>query len=43
MQKQKKIREAFIKKKRIYKDIGFIYFDPLPPPLNKDIKNKDIW
>ena len=30
------------KKKRIYKDIGFICFDPLPPPPNKDIKNKDI-
>ena len=29
-------------KKRIYKDIGFICFDPLPPPPNKDIKNKDI-
>ena len=29
------------KKKRIYKDIGFICFDPLPPPPNKDIKNKD--
>ena len=30
------------KKKRIYKDIGFICFDPLPPTPNKDIKNKDI-
>ena len=29
-------------KKSIYKDIGFICFDPLPPPPNKDIKNKDI-
>ena len=27
---------------RIYKDIGFICFHPLPPPPNKDIKNKDI-
>ena len=33
-----KVREA-IQKKRIYKDIGFICFDPLPPP---PIKNKDI-
>ena len=24
------------------KDIGFIYLDPLPPPLSKNIKNKDI-
>ena len=31
-----------LKKKSIYKDIGFICFDPLPPPPNKDIKNKDI-
>jgi len=38
---KKKLREA-IQKKRIYKDIGFICFDPLPPPPNKDIKNKDI-
>ena len=30
------------KKKRICKDIGFICFDPLPPPPNKNIKNKDI-
>ena len=30
------------KKKRLYKDIGFICFDTLPPPPNKDIKNKDI-
>ena len=29
-------------KKSIYKDIGFICFEPLPPPPNKDIKNKDI-
>ena len=29
-------------KKRIYKDISFICFDPLPPPPNKDIKNKYI-
>ena len=36
-----KLREA-VKKKRIYKDIGLICFDPLPPPPNKDIKNKDI-
>ena len=35
------VREA-IKKKRIYKDIGFICFDPLPPPPNKDIKDRDI-
>ena len=37
-----KLREAINKKKSIYKDIGFICFDPLPPPPNKDIKNKDI-
>ena len=36
------LREAINKKKSIYKDIGFICFDPLPPPPNKDIKNKDI-
>ena len=29
-------------KKSILWDIGFIYLDPLPPPHNKDIKNKDI-
>ena len=29
-------------KKRIYKDICFICFDPLPPAPNKDIKNKYI-
>ena len=36
------IREAFNKKKCTDKDIVLICFDPLPPPLNKDIKNKDI-
>ena len=39
---KKPFREAINKKKSIYKDIGFICFDPLPPPPNKDIKNKDI-
>ena len=28
---------AIQKKERIYNDIGFICFDPLPPPPNKDI------
>ena len=36
------LREAINKKRVLYKDIGFICFDPLPPPLNKDIENKDI-
>ena len=36
------LREAFIKIKCMNKDIVSIYFDPLPPPPNKDIKNKDI-
>ena len=36
------LREAINKKKSTYKDIGSSCFDPLPPPPNKDIKNKDI-
>ena len=40
--KEFQLREAVNKKKSIYKDIGFICFDPLPPPPYKDIKNKDI-
>ena len=38
-----KVREAINKKKSIYKDIGFIYFDPLPPPHNMEIKIRTFW
>ena len=37
--KKSSIQKLF---RRLYKDIGFICFDRLPPPPNKDIKNKDI-
>ena len=36
------VREAIQKKREFLKKIGFICFDPLPLPPNKDIKNKDI-
>ena len=31
------------KKKCVNKEIVFIYFYPLPPPPNKEIKNKEIF
>ena len=35
-------KESHKKRESILKYIGFIYLDPLPPPHNKDINNKDI-
>ena len=37
-----KVREA-IKKKCVNKENVLINFDPLPPPPNKEIKNKEIF
>jgi len=37
------IREAINKNKCVNKEIVLIYLDPLPPPPNKEIKNKEIF